>query len=145
MENTYWNRYAAERDGRSATLASAAKRPRNEHAKALVSVAKVIVLHDRVEDFDRLMKVAQVMIENPRYFVCDSNVLQASCRISVLTEDEELELGHLYFLLSMVVEIKEGGLHVADLLPLLKKWPKHCRSSLDLTDLATIQEQQESR
>lgn len=31
MADTYWNRFAAERDGRSAALASAAKRPRNEY------------------------------------------------------------------------------------------------------------------
>lgn len=54
-------------------------------------------------------------------------------------------MGFAGFYTVSVVAIQEGGLHDADLLPLSMKWPKHCRSGLDLTDLATIREQPEPR
>jgi hypothetical protein len=41
------------------------------------------------------------MLDNPQHFVCHANGLQIRRRINPLTADEELELGHFYFLLPM--------------------------------------------
>jgi hypothetical protein len=41
------------------------------------------------------------MLDNPQHFVCHANGLQIGRRINPLTADEELELGHLYFLVPM--------------------------------------------
>jgi len=58
---------------------------------------------------------------------------------------DEAGLGSAGFHTDSVVEINEGGLHDANLLPLSMHWPKHCRSGLNLPDLANIREQPEPR
>ena len=41
------------------------------------------------------------MLENPQHFVCHANGLQIGRRINPLSADEDLDFGHLYFLLPM--------------------------------------------
>lgn len=47
------------------------------------------------------VRAAELMVENPGQFVCDSNYLEVGCRIPGLVADEELEPHRLYFLLPM--------------------------------------------
>eukprot|EP01018_Ginkgo_biloba_P027362 Gb_05758 [translate_table: standard] len=62
---------------------------------------KVILFNGSVQEFQRAIKAAELMLENPQHFVCHSNALQTGHRIAALSADEELELGHLYFVLPM--------------------------------------------
>jgi hypothetical protein len=62
---------------------------------------KVIHSNGSVQDIQRRVKAAQLMLDNHQHFVCHANGLQIGRRINPLTADEELELGHLYFLLPM--------------------------------------------
>lgn len=45
------------------------------------------------------IKAVELMLDNPQHFVCHANGLQIGRRISHLMADEELDFGHLYFLL----------------------------------------------
>ncbi|XP_068642095.1 uncharacterized protein [Aristolochia californica] len=55
----------------------------------------------RVEEYRRPLKAAELMLENPRHFVCDSNNLKVGHRVPCLTADEDLEPRRLYLLLPM--------------------------------------------
>ena len=65
------------------------------------NVMKVIKLYGNVQEFERPMKAAELMLDNPQHFVCHSTAVQTGRRILALSADEELELGNLYFLLPM--------------------------------------------
>eukprot|EP01018_Ginkgo_biloba_P027359 Gb_05762 [translate_table: standard] len=65
------------------------------------TTVKVLLMNGSVQAFQRPIKAAEVMLENPQQFVCHSNALQIGRRISALSADEDLDLGHLYFLLPM--------------------------------------------
>jgi hypothetical protein len=62
---------------------------------------KVVSWNGSVQELQRRIKAAELMLENPQHFVCHANGLQIGRRINPLTADEELEVGHLYFLLPM--------------------------------------------
>ncbi|KAA8541363.1 hypothetical protein F0562_025318 [Nyssa sinensis] len=64
-------------------------------------VVKVIFCDGRLEIYTRPVKAAELMLENPGQFVCDSCHLEVSNRIPGLSADEELERRHVYFLLPM--------------------------------------------
>ena len=62
---------------------------------------KVVFVDGRVEEYTRPVNAAQLMLENPIQFVCDSVDLKVGHRIPGLAADEELEPRGLYFLLPM--------------------------------------------
>nr|ABK25935.1 unknown [Picea sitchensis] len=62
---------------------------------------KVINSNGSVQTLQRRIKAAELMLDNPQHFVCHANGLQIGRRINPLTADEELDFGHLYFLLPM--------------------------------------------
>uniref|UniRef100_A0A0C9S7I0 TSA: Wollemia nobilis Ref_Wollemi_Transcript_13498_1080 transcribed RNA sequence n=1 Tax=Wollemia nobilis TaxID=56998 RepID=A0A0C9S7I0_9CONI len=76
-------------------------------ATASFNVVKIVKLHGGgVEEFQRAIKAAELMLENPQHFICHSNGLRTigdgRYRVSApLTAEEELRCGHLYFLLPM--------------------------------------------
>jgi len=65
------------------------------------NTVKVIGLNGSVQELQRRIKAAELMLENPQQFVCHANGLQIGRRINPLTADEDLDLGHLYFLIPM--------------------------------------------
>jgi hypothetical protein len=65
------------------------------------STVKVIHWNGSVQGFQRILKAAELMLDNPQHFVCHANGLQIGRRINPLSADEDLDLGHLYFLLPM--------------------------------------------
>lgn len=66
------------------------------------AVAKVIRWDDgRIEDFTEAIKVGELMVDNPRQFLCNFSNLQAGRRIAPLGADEGLTFGSLYVLLPM--------------------------------------------
>ncbi|XP_028783185.1 uncharacterized protein LOC114760374 [Neltuma alba] len=62
---------------------------------------KVLSLDGRLESYTRAVKAAELMLENPGQFVCDSSFLKVGHRIHGLLADEELERKKFYFLLPM--------------------------------------------
>lgn len=65
------------------------------------NTVKVVSWNGSVQELQRRVKAAELMLENPQHFVCHANSLQIGRRINPLTADEELEVGYLYFLLPM--------------------------------------------
>ncbi|KAM1638232.1 hypothetical protein EV1_015762 [Malus domestica] len=63
--------------------------------------AKVLTLDGRMEVFTRQVKAAELMVENPGQFLCESTTLKVGNRIHGLTADKPLERRRLYFLLPM--------------------------------------------
>uniref|UniRef100_A0A0D6QX77 DUF4228 domain-containing protein n=1 Tax=Araucaria cunninghamii TaxID=56994 RepID=A0A0D6QX77_ARACU len=76
-------------------------------ATAPFNVVKIVKLHGSgVEELQRAIKAAELMLENPQHFICHSSGLRTvgdgRYRVSApLTAEEELRCGHLYFLLPM--------------------------------------------
>ncbi|THG15025.1 uncharacterized protein LOC114271273 [Camellia sinensis] len=68
-----------------------------------VEVVKVLFSDGRLEIYTRPIKAAELMVENPGHFICDSTHLKVGHRIPGLSADEELERRRrqLYFLLPM--------------------------------------------
>ncbi|GMP32922.1 hypothetical protein ACSBR2_024324 [Camellia fascicularis] len=68
-----------------------------------VEVVKVLFSDGRLEIYTRPVKAAELMVENPGHFICDSTHLKVGHRIPGLSADEELERRRrqLYFLLPM--------------------------------------------
>ncbi|GLJ46356.1 hypothetical protein SUGI_0977150 [Cryptomeria japonica] len=62
---------------------------------------KLIFVDGRLQEFEKQVKAAEIMVENPQQFVCEAAALHVGRRINPLPADEDLELGHLYFLLPM--------------------------------------------
>ncbi|WOL02864.1 hypothetical protein Cni_G11583 [Canna indica] len=62
---------------------------------------KVINGDGDFEEYAHSVRAAELMVENPGQFVCDSNYLSVGCRVPGLAADEELERRRLYFLLPM--------------------------------------------
>jgi hypothetical protein len=65
------------------------------------NTVKVVSWNGTVQELQRRIKAAELMLENPQHFVCHANGLQIGRRINPLSADEELDLGYLYFLLPM--------------------------------------------
>ncbi|KAJ8753716.1 hypothetical protein K2173_026392 [Erythroxylum novogranatense] len=64
-------------------------------------VVKVLLPDGILQVYTRPVKAAELMLENPGQFVCDSSSLKVGQRIHGLSADEELERRQLYFLLPM--------------------------------------------
>ena len=64
-------------------------------------VVKVLSSDGRLEVYTRPVKAAEVMMDKPGHFLCNSTHLKVGQRIPGLSADEELQLRHLYFLLPM--------------------------------------------
>ncbi|XP_077242274.1 DUF4228 domain protein [Tasmannia lanceolata] len=62
---------------------------------------KVLFSDGRVEEYKWPIKAAELMLENPRQFVCDLTDLKVGRRIPGLAADEDLEPRRFYFLLPM--------------------------------------------
>ncbi|KAL3512165.1 hypothetical protein ACH5RR_024882 [Cinchona calisaya] len=64
-------------------------------------VVKVLFSDGRLVIYTRPVKAAELMLENPGQFVCDSCHLKIGHRIPGLSADEELEVKQIYYLLPM--------------------------------------------
>ncbi|KAJ0962761.1 hypothetical protein J5N97_027883 [Dioscorea zingiberensis] len=62
---------------------------------------KVIAIDGTVEEYMSSIRVAEVMLENPGMFVCDSSHLKVGTRVPGIAADEELACRRLYFILPM--------------------------------------------
>ncbi|XP_022883554.1 uncharacterized protein LOC111400372 [Olea europaea var. sylvestris] len=64
-------------------------------------VVKVLSTDGRIMIYTRAVKTAELMLEHPGVFLCNSCHLKIGQRISGVSADEELERGQFYFLLPM--------------------------------------------
>ncbi|CAJ2675904.1 hypothetical protein L195_g022851 [Trifolium pratense] len=64
-------------------------------------VFKVLLLDGRIEAYTKAIRAAELMLEYPGQFVCDSSYLKVGHRIQGLLADEELQRRKFYFLLPM--------------------------------------------
>ncbi|XVF50431.1 hypothetical protein PTKIN_Ptkin04bG0099500 [Pterospermum kingtungense] len=64
-------------------------------------IVKVVFPDGNLQIYTKAVKAADVMVENPGQFVCDSSSLKVGYRIEGLTADQVLERRQLYFLLPM--------------------------------------------
>jgi hypothetical protein len=62
---------------------------------------KVLLLDGRIEAYTKSIRAAELMVEYPGQFVCDSSYLKVGHRIQGLLADEELQRRKFYFLLPM--------------------------------------------
>ncbi|KAE8712492.1 Ssu72-like family protein [Hibiscus syriacus] len=62
---------------------------------------KVVFPDGSLQIYTKPAKAADVMVENPGQFVCDSSSLKVGSRVHGLTADDELERRQVYFLLPM--------------------------------------------
>ncbi|WJX15016.1 hypothetical protein P8452_05210 [Trifolium repens] len=71
--------------------------PLTRNAKA----TRVILPTGEVKQFREIMKAAELMLENPNFFLVNSRSLHISRRFSPLAADEELEFGNVYIFFPM--------------------------------------------
>ncbi|GLT52774.1 hypothetical protein SLA2020_261000 [Shorea laevis] len=62
---------------------------------------KVLFCNGSTHIYTKPVKAADLMLDNPGHFVCDSTTLKVGYRIHGLKAEEELERQQLYFLLPM--------------------------------------------
>ncbi|KAI4329984.1 hypothetical protein MLD38_028302 [Melastoma candidum] len=68
---------------------------------ASTSASKVVTFDGKLTLFTRSIRVADLMIQHPNHFLCDSSTLQVGQRVQGLATDEELEPRRLYFVIPM--------------------------------------------
>ncbi|GAB2232863.1 hypothetical protein Droror1_Dr00011926 [Drosera rotundifolia] len=69
--------------------------------KASETMTRVILPAGEVRSFYEPTKAAELMFENPSFFVVDIQSLQVGRRLSALGADEELEMGNVYAMFPM--------------------------------------------
>ncbi|GLJ16447.1 hypothetical protein SUGI_0279860 [Cryptomeria japonica] len=65
------------------------------------NTVKVVGLDGSVKEFERGIKVAEVMLENPQHFVCNANSLVVGRRIEPLSADYDLQVKQIYLVFPM--------------------------------------------
>ncbi|KAJ9170795.1 hypothetical protein P3X46_018873 [Hevea brasiliensis] len=66
-----------------------------------VATAKLILQDGRLEEFSYPVKVSYVLQKNPTYFICNADEMDFDDVVSAINDDEELQLGQLYFALPL--------------------------------------------
>lgn len=86
-------------------------------------VVKLVHSNGLVEEFYRAVRVGELTVDFPHHFICHSDDLSLMCDVSgvppSLSEDDDMELGQIYFLLPRYV--MESPLTPADISILISK------------------------
>lgn len=82
-------------------------------------VVKVVHSNGLVDEFFRPVLVKELTVDYPNHFICHSNDLNIARTVPPLPDDEEMELGQVYFLLPQ--KIFESLLTEADVAALISK------------------------
>ncbi|CAO2830622.1 unnamed protein product [Amaranthus hypochondriacus] len=64
-----------------------------------VVTAKVVLPDGRLEEYSYPVKVSYVLSKDPNVFICNSDEMDFDGVVSAIRDDDELELGSLYFAL----------------------------------------------
>ncbi|KAK9286089.1 hypothetical protein L1049_014469 [Liquidambar formosana] len=81
--------------------------------------AKIIHLDGRLQEFKQPIKTRHILSQNPNSFLCSSECMYVDCHVPHVPEDEELQLGQLYFL--MPISQSHTSLSLQDLCALAIK------------------------
>ncbi|KAB5541393.1 hypothetical protein DKX38_014367 [Salix brachista] len=65
------------------------------------STAKIIHVDGRLQEFRQPIKASHVLSLNPNNFLCGSESMYIDCHLPQVPDDEELQLGQLYFLVPL--------------------------------------------
>ncbi|KAI3895712.1 hypothetical protein MKW98_025503 [Papaver atlanticum] len=66
-----------------------------------VATAKIIHQDGQLQEFSYPVRVSYVLQKHPSCFICNSDEMDFDNYVSALHGDEELQLGHLYFVLPL--------------------------------------------
>ncbi|CAH1420843.1 uncharacterized protein LOC111892470 [Lactuca sativa] len=66
-----------------------------------VATAKLISHDGRLQEFSYPVKVSYVLQKNPSTFICNSDEMEFDDVVSAISDDDELQLGQLYFALPL--------------------------------------------
>ncbi|KAI3768400.1 hypothetical protein L2E82_19049 [Cichorium intybus] len=66
-----------------------------------VTTAKLISHDGRLQEFAHPVKVSYVLQKNPSTFICNSDEMEFDDVVSAISDDDELQLGQLYFALPL--------------------------------------------
>ncbi|EHA8590200.1 hypothetical protein COCNU_scaffold016103G000050 [Cocos nucifera] len=80
---------------------------------AATATVKVVLQDGKLEEFPRPVKAAHVLQKDPTCFVCNSDDMEFGGFVSAVGADEELQPGHLYFLLPL--SMLRRPLHAEDM------------------------------
>lgn len=65
------------------------------------SKAKIIHLDGRLQEFKQPIKASHVLSQNPKCFICNSELMCIDSHLPQMAADEELQLGQIYFLMPL--------------------------------------------
>ncbi|KAH7575137.1 hypothetical protein ACOSP7_005455 [Xanthoceras sorbifolium] len=65
------------------------------------STAKIIHMDGRLQELRQPMKAGHVLSQNPKSFLCSSESMYVDFVLPHVPEDEELQLGQIYFLMPL--------------------------------------------
>ncbi|KAI5577167.1 hypothetical protein POPTR_009G110700v4 [Populus trichocarpa] len=65
------------------------------------STAKIIHVDGRLQEFRQPIKASHILSLNPKSFLCSSESMYIDCHLPQVPDDEELQLGQLYFLVPL--------------------------------------------
>ncbi|KAF3679334.1 putative GDSL esterase/lipase 6 [Capsicum annuum] len=64
-------------------------------------VSRVLLPGGEIRQFRERVKAAEIMLENPSYFLVNASTMRIGRRFSALSADEELESGNIYIMFPM--------------------------------------------
>ncbi|KAH7517893.1 hypothetical protein FEM48_Zijuj09G0112400 [Ziziphus jujuba var. spinosa] len=91
-------------------LCSSFQHPNKNRALNLPSTAIVIHLDGSLQEFKQPIKAAHILNQNPSCFLCCSDSMHIDSQLPRIYEDEELQLGQIYFLLPISYSQKQLSL-----------------------------------
>ncbi|KAI4326284.1 hypothetical protein MLD38_031613 [Melastoma candidum] len=103
---------------------------------ASTSASKVVTFDGKLALFTRSIRAADLMIQHPNHFLCDSSTLQVGQRVHGLATDEELEPRRLYFVIPM--ELLYSVLTYAEMSALTYKATKALKHGSGFNNLSRI-------
>ena len=65
------------------------------------STAKIIHLDGKLQQFKQSIKAGHIVSQNPNCFLCSSDSMFIDAHVPQVPEDEELQLGEIYFLMPL--------------------------------------------
>ena len=65
------------------------------------STAKIIHLDGKLQQFKQPIKAGHIISQNPNCFLCSSDSMFIDAHVPQVPEDEELQLGEIYFLMPL--------------------------------------------
>lgn len=65
------------------------------------SSAQIVHIDGRLQEFRQPTKASHVLSQNPNCFLCNSESMYIDCHVPQVPEDEELQLGQIYFLMPL--------------------------------------------